>query len=305
MAPRTRPQEARAKAAAVKAAQVRADQRRRAVLVAVTAVVVVMLVLVALVVVKVAGGGKSTPTARSATAATLAPEALRAVTTVPATTLDLIGPGPIAAGPRKIDAPAMTAGGKPRILYLGAEYCPFCAAERWPVVVALSRFGTWQLGTTRSAHDDVFPDTATLSFHRASYTSDYLSFTGVETAGNVRRAGTYPALDPLSAPDQRLVDRYNAPPYVPASAAKSIPFVLLGGRYLLSGGSYSPGLLAGKDQTAIAAALKDPTSPIAQSIDGSANLVTAAVCGLTADKPAAVCGTPGVLKAKQRLDAQK
>jgi hypothetical protein len=61
--------------------------------------------------------------------------------------------------------------GKPLVVYIGAEYCPFCAAQRWPLVVALSRFGTFSgLSVTRSASEDVFPDTATLSFHSASYT---------------------------------------------------------------------------------------------------------------------------------------
>ncbi len=31
--------------------------------------------------------------------------------------------------------------GKPEVLFVGAEFCPFCAAERWPLIVALSRFG--------------------------------------------------------------------------------------------------------------------------------------------------------------------
>jgi hypothetical protein len=29
------------------------------------------------------------------------------------------------------------------MLYIGAEYCPYCAAERWPLVMALSKFGTF------------------------------------------------------------------------------------------------------------------------------------------------------------------
>ncbi len=32
--------------------------------------------------------------------------------------------------------PALTSGGKPQIVYMGAEYCPYCAAERWAMVVA-------------------------------------------------------------------------------------------------------------------------------------------------------------------------
>ena len=45
--------------------------------------------------------------------------------------------------PTKVTGSALTFDGKPGIFYYGAEYCPYCAAERWPVVVALSRFGTW------------------------------------------------------------------------------------------------------------------------------------------------------------------
>jgi len=53
------------------------------------------------------------------------------------------------------------------------------------VVVALSRFGTFtNLGVTSSASNDVYPNTPTLSFHGATYNSQYLSFTGVETTSN-------------------------------------------------------------------------------------------------------------------------
>ena len=37
----------------------------------------------------------------------------------------------------------LTLNNKPEILYIGAEYCPFCAAERWSMIIALSRFGTF------------------------------------------------------------------------------------------------------------------------------------------------------------------
>ena len=38
-------------------------------------------------------------------------------------------------------SPRSSATGKPEVLYVGAEFCPFCGAERWPLIVALSRFG--------------------------------------------------------------------------------------------------------------------------------------------------------------------
>ena len=47
-------------------------------------------------------------------------------------------PSPI----RAIKDTALTSNGKPEILYIGAEFCPYCAAERWAIAVALSRFGT-------------------------------------------------------------------------------------------------------------------------------------------------------------------
>lgn len=48
--------------------------------------------------------------------------------------------------------PALASHGRPELVYVGAEYCPFCAAERWPLAVALGRFGTFsRLGLTDSA----------------------------------------------------------------------------------------------------------------------------------------------------------
>ncbi len=38
---------------------------------------------------------------------------------------------------------------------MGAEYCPFCAAQRWAMVNAFSRFGTFTgLTTTHSSSTD-------------------------------------------------------------------------------------------------------------------------------------------------------
>ena len=39
----------------------------------------------------------------------------------------------------RIDPPRLltNSAGKPEIVFVGAEYCPYCAAERWPIVMAL------------------------------------------------------------------------------------------------------------------------------------------------------------------------
>ena len=111
--------------------------------------------------------------------------------------------------------------------------------------------------------------------------------------------GTYAPLDTLSSPDQALFDKYDAPPYT--DSAGSIPFIDIGGRYVISGASYSPQVLQGKTQTQIAAALADPNSAIAKAVDGTANLINAAICQITNGQPGAVCQPPGVTVATAAL----
>ena len=71
----------------------------------------------------------------------------------------------------------LTSDGKPRIVYLGAEYCPYCATERWAMVNALSRFGTFKnLKITTSSATDVDANTPTFSFYGSTFTSPYIKF---------------------------------------------------------------------------------------------------------------------------------
>ena len=43
----------------------------------------------------------------------------------------------------------------PVVFFYGAEFAPYAAAERWPLILALSRFGTFsQLGLMQSSRDD-------------------------------------------------------------------------------------------------------------------------------------------------------
>ena len=70
---------------------------------------------------------------------------------------------------------------------------------------------------------------------------------------------------------------------------------------MISGASFSPKALQGKTHAQIAAALSDPTSPIAKGIDGTANLVTAAICQSTSQLPANVCQSGGVQAATAKL----
>lgn len=269
----------------------RARTRRRMTL-ALTSVATVLVVVAVLVVVKVVSS--STPSASAPVVPTGAAKAriLTDVTSVPVSTLDAVGRGTAAGLPAVIHHAAALVGpdGKPELLYVGAEWCPFCAAERWAMVVALDRFGTFSnLGLTRSAGNDTFPNTATLTFHGASYTSQYLTFTPVETQDR-----DHHVLQAPTAEQQRLMTTYDGPPYVDASSTGAIPFVDFGNKYLVSGSSYSPKVLAGRSWSQIASSLDDASDPVARSIDGAANTLTAAICTMTGNQPSAVCTSPAI-----------
>jgi len=143
--------------------------------------------------------------------------------------------------------------------------------------MALLKFGTFRgLGTTHSASDDTDPNTATFSFHGATYTSAYLSFVGVETATNQRQP-----LDTPTAAEQQL--------WVTATPAGSIPFIDFGGQAEIVGASYDPAVLSGLTVTAIAQRIAAGTGPVARNIEAVAGLFTAQLCRMTGDQPATVC----------------
>lgn len=285
------------------AARQAAEARRKRMINAGIFVGIVVLAIGILVAVKLsAGGAKSGGPAATTASSTL----VNKVTGVPAATLDTIGVGKITGLPKTISGQAvLTADGKPLVVYLGAEYCPFCAAERWAVIVALSRFGTFSnLGQTRSSSVDSFPNTPTLSFHGATYTSQYLSFQGVEMQGNEISGSSYATLDTPTADQRKLLDTFNVPPYVSKESAGSIPFIDFANQAIVSGSSYSPQLLAGMTADQVADALSNPTSPIAQAIGGAANAFTALLCKLTGDQPANVCVSPAAAAYQGKFNGQ-
>jgi hypothetical protein len=289
--------------AAQRAAARRTEIRNRILIVS-GSVVVVIAVVLAFVLVKVNSKPASSSSSASGPTGTALAAVVKNTTTVPASTLNTVGAGSVTTPPSKLSGgSALTSNGKPEVLYMGAEYCPFCAAERWGMVVALSRFGTFKnLSTTHSSSSDEFPNTSTWTFYKSSYTSKYLTFTSVEEETNKLASGgqSYTTLQTPTSAQQALVSKYDAPPYVSSSDAGSIPFVDFGNKYLISGSSYSPQVLQGKTWSQIATALKDPTSSIAKAVDGTANYITAAICKLTGNQPASAC-TPAVQALEKKL----
>lgn len=210
------------------------------------------------------------------------------VTGVPASVIDAVGTGVGVTAPKSLTGAALTADGKPRVLYVGAEFCPFCAAERWALANALSRFGTLSgLSTTYSSATDEDANTATLDFHGATYTSSLISLTAKEIED-----GSGHQLDTLDSADQALFSTIGN---------NGFPFIDIGGKFYVSGQSYDPALLHGKTHAQIAAAMSEPASAIGKAIIGTANFITAAICASTSQQPSAVCSASGVQIASSEL----
>lgn len=268
---------------------VRRRGTRRTPWVAIGAVLVVVAIFV---VVALAGRRDDTERGRAA------PGSIEKLTSIPAATLEAVGiPAELSnVHALPADTPPIEEDGKPLVLYYGAEYCPFCAVERWPMVIALSRFGTFEglSSTTSAPPPETLPNTPTVTFHGATYRSDHLVFSAVETQDR--------HFQPLETPtelQQRLFDTYNVPSITGSQGA--IPFVMIGNRYAWAGSQYDPGVLEGKTFDEIVAALQDPSTEIARQIGGTANVITAMICELTGGRPAEVCSTELIAQAQAAL----
>ncbi len=74
--------------------------------------------------------------------------------------------------PTAVSGPPLTEAGRPEVLYVATEYCPYCAEENWALIVALSRFGQFTgLTISRSPQFEDVPPIGTWTFYGSYYTS--------------------------------------------------------------------------------------------------------------------------------------
>lgn len=271
-------------------------------------VVLVLILVVALVVIKATRSGPPS----SGEAPTPAPASVvTALTQIPASVYDRVGitaPGIGLTPPAIIRAHAplrfAATDGRllPGVLSVSAEYCPYCAAERWAEVAALSRFGTFSgLQSSESAAGQAFGQTPTVSFRSVSYHSPYLALRAVETAG----VDWEPLARPTAA-ERRIMAQDDLARYggggLPSTLDGRIqPFLDVAGRGVVVGGSFSPAVLSGSSRDQIASDLRDPSQPTTRAIVASANYLTAVVCAATHGQPGRVCQSGGVLAADTAL----
>ena len=271
--------------------------------------VAVGVILIGVIVLVVYALTRPTTTQEAARRATTSPDVVAAMAKVPPSTFDAVG---ITSPSNELTPPTvlhgqlpLTSQGKPEVLFVGTEFSPFCAAERWPLIVALSRFGHFAtLYDTQSAPNSVFPDIQTFSFDGTSYVSPYLTFTGVELySDTLNDQGTFTKIASLTPEQSALVARYGAAGTT--GPAGSTPFVDIANTMTASTSGFSPVALVHESQATIAGDLAhaaDPPSPVGQAVVAAANQLTAGLCVATGQHPAAVCSSKGVRAATAALE---
>jgi Domain of unknown function (DUF929) len=268
-------------------------------------VILVLLMVAVLLVVKITRGATTVPRPPVAPAS---PAVVHSVTSLPQAAFDAAG-GPDLDGPPPAvlsGQPSLTEGGRPEVVFVGGEFCPYCAAARWALVAALGRFGTFStLGATSSSKFEVFPGTATFSFQGASFHSRYVGLLATESYGQkpstVAPAG-FPRLPGAPGLEQALLGWYDnggsstGGDSSTGGGSATLPFIDVDNRLVVRGAEigFSPALLQGKSMDAIAGELSDPTSPVGEAVLGEANALTAAICSATGNMPRAVCESAGV-----------
>jgi uncharacterized protein DUF929 len=167
---------------------------------------------------------------------------------------------------------AFVAGGKPVLVYIGGEFCPYCAVQRWSLIMALMRFGNFSdLRYMTSAASE--GDLATFTFVGSTYQSNYLSFQPFENE-----------------------DRNHGPlQSVPANYSKEwqsyssvYPFENFGNKYILPGATMGYSDLSGKNWTTVLGDIRNGDS-FGLQVKESANLMTALICKVTGNQPGNVC----------------
>lgn len=165
------------------------------------------------------------------------------------------------------DEPLKRASGKSLVFFMGAGFCPFCAAERWAIVEALGKFGKWEglVETTSADHDEKYLNIPTVSFARAKYESEYVEFVGRETADR-----NFEPLQELEEKDYEILDTFNPD--------QIIPFLLVDGQFMQVGSGYSPQILEGMDHAKVKAELGNPASPVGKAMQAEIDNIAALIC---------------------------
>lgn len=258
---------------------------------------IVIVILIVAAALALGGGGSTSNSQLSQFDGQPVPQQVIAQLAVPNSVSYPVGNGFSTNLPTKVSGQTFTIDGKPAVLYIGAEFCPFCALQRWALIIALMRFGSFTgLEYMTSSATDSYANTPTFTFVNSTYSSPYISFVSRELTDNKINSSTgqYTRLQTLNATEQAIDAKYNP--------QGSIPFIDYANESTQIGSNYNdPTILANMNWSAIAGMLQDPTSVQAQALVGSANLVTAQICKIDNNTPSSVCSQGYITSIENRL----
>lgn len=169
--------------------------------------------------------------------------------------------------------PPFSTNGKPILVWVGAEYCKYCAMQRWPLVMALMRFGNFtnlEYMTSSVAEDDY----ATFTFASSSYRSDYVVFQPYEVQD---RGGS-----PLAILPSNYTSTWQQ------YGKSSYPFLNFADQHFVLGSILNPATLGTKNWTQIVSSIQ-AVDTLGSQIKQVANVMTAVICETTGNSPASVC----------------
>ncbi len=180
---------------------------------------------------------------------------------------------------QNISGPLFSANGKPILVSATGEHCSPCSLQRWPLIIALMRFGNFtnlEYMTSSVAEGDY----STFAFAASSYQSNYLVFQ------------PYEVYDRTGNPLATLPANYSSANQ--QYGRSSIPFLDFADKYVISGSILpNPGLLGTKNWTQIISSIQTGDT-LGSQIKQAANVITAVICKTTGDKPASVCGQDSI-----------
>lgn len=181
----------------------------------------------------------------------------------------------------------ITVNGKPAVVAVLAEYCPFCAAERWGLTIALDRFGnlTGLDYMLSSPTDQAGPNISTFTYVNLSYSSPYITFIHYEHQN--RYGGTL----------QSIPANYTA---IWSYYGSGYPFIDFANDLVLEQATYNPLTLEGYNWSTIVEAIR-LQAPAGVAIMSSANYITAGICKADGNKPSSVCSNPTIAKIEGAL----
>ncbi len=198
-----------------------------------------------------------------------------------------VGIGVVSGPPTRINANTLLLNGSPEVLYIGADYCPYCAAARWGLVLALLRFGNMSnLAFMTSNGSDVDPNTPTFTFSNVTYNSKYISFVGREI-----ETRSYQPFQNLTPSESNIFSKFDS--------AEDIPFIDFANYSIQLGAPFEPKTtLDGHTWAQIATYLSNPSTPQSKAVIGTANIYTAYICEVSKNVPP-ICSQPFVKSLQQ------